>query len=185
MIKTLYFCIGSQNDSTVFNYSDFNQLLATSSANIPQNEAIPNCNINIPYYLLGDGGLPLKKYLMTPYARGAYTPHSEEIFNKKLSSARSTIERAFGVLANKWKILQQAMNFKLETTNAVVMALVCLHNFIITQELSGQQQSYTTSKPNEANFQLDGLNVNVDVDCDADGMRIRSYLTRFLVSRRV
>lgn len=185
-IKKSFHChTGSQNDATVFNYSDLNQLLATLSANLPSDEAVPNSNINIPYHLLGDGGLPLKKYLMTPYARGAYTTHSETIFNKRLSSARSIIERASGVLANKWKILQQPMNFKLETTNTIVMALVCLHNFIITQEQNGHSnKSYTCTQPLEGNFCLDDLNPDLDVESDNSGLLTRTNLTRYLTSRQ-
>lgn len=158
-------------------------MLATSSANLPPDEAIPNTNITIPHHLLGDGGLPLKKYLMTPYVRGAYTPYSETNFNKRLSSARSIIERAFGILANKWKILQQPMNFKLETTNTIVMALICLHNFIITQELSGHtNKSYTNVQQNnqQANFRLDDLNPDLEVDLDQDGLLIRAELNKYL-----
>lgn len=167
----------------MFNYSDLNQLLVSSSANFPPDEAISN--FDIPYHLLGDGGLPLKKYLMVPYARGAYTPYSETIFNRRLSAARSTIERAFGLLANKWKILQQAMNFKLETTNTVVMALVYLHNFIITQEQnSHSNKSYASSQPNEANFRLDDLNQSLDSDDDNTGLQIRANLTRYLTARQ-
>lgn len=174
---------GSQNDATVFNYSDLNQLLASSSANLPPDETF--ANFEIPYYLLGDGGLPLKKYLMTPYARAMYTPYSETIFNKRLSSARSTIERAFGVLANKWKILQQAMNFKLETTNTIVMALVCVHNFIITQEQNGNSnKSYASNKPDEANFCLDGLNPDLDGNFGNAGLQTRTTLTSYLSSRQ-
>lgn len=180
--KTCCFFTGSQNDATVFNYSDLNQLLASSSANLPPDEIFSN--FNIPYHLLGDGGLPLKKYLMVPYARGPYTPYSETIFNRRLSAARSTIERAFGLLSNKWKILQQAMNFKLETTSTIVMALVCLHNFIITQEQSNHSNKSYASSFNEANFRLDNLNPDVDGDSDNAGLQVRANLTQYLVSRQ-
>lgn len=140
---------------SVFNYSDLNQILQTALANLPSDETIPNTNITLPYHLLGVEELPSKKYLTTLYVRGAYTPDSESNFNTRLSASRYIIERAFGVLANKWKILQQAMNFELKTTNTIVMALVCLHNFIITQELSGHTNKlYTIVQHNiqEVNF---------------------------------
>ena len=56
------------------------------------------------------------------------------MFNYRLSRARLVVECAFGILTKKWKILESAIDFKLQTTETIVMALICLHNFIITEE---------------------------------------------------
>lgn len=182
------YVLGSQNDATVFNYSDLGIRLNNGNANLPADRVIPGTNIEVPYYFLGDGGFPLKHRIMTPYVIGPRLAYSEKRFNKKLSGARQVVECAFGILANKWKILQQPMNFKLETTNIIIMALVCLHNFIITQQMSSGNQSYTTidRTPGEELRRFDNLypeDLISEEQNDADGLEIRRKLTLYTSMR--
>lgn len=180
---------GSQNDATVFKFSELGTRINNGNANLPPDRTIPGTDVKTPYYFLGDGGFPVKKNIMVPYVRSACMTYSEKKFNKKLSGGRQVIECAFGILANKWKILQQPLNFKLETTNTVVMALVCLHNYIITQQLtSHSNRSYTTIEYHAGEvFILDDLNPEVimpEDPNDADGLEIRRRLTLYYSSRQ-
>lgn len=102
---------------------------------LPPPSDLPKTNAKFPYFFVGDGIFGLQKYLLTPYARSVNMSFREKIFNYRLSRARRTIECAFGVLVGKWQILKQPLNFKLDTTQTVVMALTCIHNFLITTEL--------------------------------------------------
>jgi len=58
----------------------------------------------------------------------------QRIFNYRLSRARRTIENAFGILVAKWTILKNSICCKPETAESIVMALICLHNFLLESE---------------------------------------------------
>ena len=56
-----------------------------------------------------------------------------------MSRARRIIECAFGTLTRRWRILESALDWKLETSEIIVLALVCMHNYLITDELNIQE----------------------------------------------
>jgi len=68
----------------------------------------------------------------------------ELIFNYRLSRARRVIENAFGILVSKWIILKSSIACSLKTCETIVLALVMLHNFLLSseEELSMQQHRY-------------------------------------------
>lgn len=175
--------LGSQNDSTVFKFSDLGMAINNNKANLPSDATVSGTNIELPYYLVADGGFRLSKHVMTPFMKVPQIPLSESRFNKRLSSARQLIECSFGILAKKWKILQEAQNFNLETTKTIVMALVSLHNFIITQELEGCiDRSYSDLANSSEEVTLDDLEVAEQDNNDADAIAIRNRLTLFVNS---
>lgn len=57
-------------------------------------------------YLLGDSAYPLSRHLIVPYpnSEAMANPHKRR-FNRMLSSSRVSIERAFGLLVARWRIL--------------------------------------------------------------------------------
>lgn len=55
--------------------------------------------------LVGDSAYPLKKWLIKPFSnRGRLSPQKRR-FNEKLRAMRSVIERAFGLLKGRWRLL--------------------------------------------------------------------------------
>ena len=52
-------------------------------------------------------------------------------FNTILSLQRITIERAFGMLVNRFLILMAAISFKLATVSQVILACAKLHNLCL------------------------------------------------------
>ncbi|XP_026467282.1 putative nuclease HARBI1 [Ctenocephalides felis] len=61
------------------------------------------------YFLLGDAANPLKTNLMTPFRNINSLTQTQKHFNKKLNSARSTIEHTFGIKEN-FECLQRNQN---------------------------------------------------------------------------
>ena len=60
----------------------------------------------------------------------------QEKFNHLHSSLRNAIERAFGVLKMKWRILLGIPFFpEEETQSKIITACMCLHNFIRDSKL--------------------------------------------------
>ncbi|XP_024141057.1 putative nuclease HARBI1 isoform X2 [Oryzias melastigma] len=82
-----------------------------------------------PFAMVGDATFPLKTYLMTPYA-AEDLDHGEKLFNYRLSRARLTVERTFGILSARWRVLLQRINLSPENVNTLVIAACILHNFL-------------------------------------------------------
>ena len=60
-----------------------------------------------------------------------YSPENhQELFNLRHSSLRNAIERIFGILKNRFKILTQQLEFPFLVQVKLVKALCCLHNII-------------------------------------------------------
>ena len=57
-------------------------------------------------YLLGDAAYPSSPYLAKGFT-GSGLGQKKEYHNWKLSGARMAVERAFGRLKGRWKILQR------------------------------------------------------------------------------
>ena len=62
------------------------------------------------------------------------TSHSpqtpEELFNNRHARLRNVIERIFGVIKRRFKVLVIAQEYSLETQSQLISGLAVLHNFI-------------------------------------------------------
>ena len=64
--------------------------------------------------------------------RGTREPQNlKELFNHRHSSLRTTVERAFGTLKNRFKIFKSQQFFPLKTQVKIVMACCALHSWIL------------------------------------------------------
>ncbi|CAM8986630.1 unnamed protein product [Rhodiola kirilowii] len=93
------------------------------------------------YYLV-DSGYPNTTGYLAPYKDKRVRYHMPtfrdgdqptgvyEKFNYRHSSLRTTIERAFGILKNSWKILKVTPQVSDERQNDIITATFTLHNFI-------------------------------------------------------
>lgn len=122
---------GGNSDGSVFANSSFGHLLLTNQLSLPASVPLPNSDIIVPYYIVGDAAFPLKENLMRPYP-GKQLPPVKEHFNYRLSRARRTIENAFGILVARWRILKSSLIMEPEAAEYVVLACVILHNFVKT-----------------------------------------------------
>ncbi len=88
---------------------------------------------------LGDSGYALRENMMVPF-ENAYDPDSvdsskERFFNYIHSSARITVERAFGILKGRFRILKKRLEFNSPIKSAsLVTACIVLHNFILMHD---------------------------------------------------
>jgi hypothetical protein len=91
------------------------------------------------FYLV-DLGYANRKGFLSPYRQTRYhiqdfqnaaEPQGmKETFNYAYSSLRNVIERAFGVLKMKWRILLEIPSYLAETQTHIICACMVLHNFI-------------------------------------------------------
>lgn len=69
------------------------------------------------------------KYHISEFREGLEPQSKKEIFNFAHSSVRNVIDRAFGVLKMKWRILHMP-SYPCETQTEFIVACMALHNFI-------------------------------------------------------
>ena len=98
------------------------------------------------YYLV-DSGYPNRTGYLAPFKESIYhlpefrirrqrAPQGKfEIFNFLHSSLRNVIERAFGVLKQKWRILKAMPSFPPRRQKHIIIACMALHNFIRDSKL--------------------------------------------------
>lgn len=59
---------------------------------------------------------------------------SEVIYNKRLSTARKTVECAFGILFAKWRILSCCIETYPANADYIIKAVCLLHNLVIDRD---------------------------------------------------
>lgn len=124
--------LGSQSDGGVLARSEFGKRLLNGSLEVPRSANLPGTYMDFPYYFVGDSAFPLKNNLMRPFP-GHNLPEDKDKFNTMLSKARVHIENAFGILANRWRILHTTINMCPKNADKIVLATVVLHNFLMLQ----------------------------------------------------
>ena len=85
-------------------------------------------NSRVRPLVLGDGAYPLLPWLLKPYNFGPALTRFEKLFNKKLSSARVTVERTFGILKVHRRCLLKRLDNHIENLSTDVITCCVLHN---------------------------------------------------------
>ena len=67
---------------------------------------------------------------MPEWRRGPAPSGEQELFNNLHSSIRNMVERSFGVWKMKWRILLKMSSYPIEKQKKIVVATMCLYNFI-------------------------------------------------------
>ncbi len=83
---------------------------------------------SIKPYLVGDAAYPMHDWLIKPYQYAPNMDHEEKVFNLALSQARVSIERAFGILKGRWRILLDKVLLEPSYVADIVTACSVLHN---------------------------------------------------------
>ncbi|XP_074314645.1 uncharacterized protein LOC141649872 [Silene latifolia] len=103
-------------------------------------------NLKVPQnkYFLVDLGYTNGEGFLAPYKgtryhlnlwRGNTPTNYKELFNLRHSSARNTIERAFGCMKKRWAIMRTSSFFGKKTQVRVINACAILHNFLRTEKM--------------------------------------------------
>ncbi|XP_018404639.1 PREDICTED: uncharacterized protein LOC108781195, partial [Cyphomyrmex costatus] len=139
---------GSESDGGILSRSDFGRSLYAGTLNIPGVIArLPESDIKLPYYFVGDEAFQMSTHVMRPYP-GRSLNEQKRIFNYRLSRARRTIENTFGIFAARWRIFRRPICASANVADRLVLAAMCLHNFLKTKndEKAPPQQRYCHSQ---------------------------------------
>lgn len=120
---------GRFSDGNVFANSSIGCRLSRQTIGLPPDENIQGTPL--PYVIVGDEAFPLKRYLMRPFPRsGPRLSQQAKIFNYRLSRARNTVENAFGILSNTWRVYHCPLECSSELSVKIIKATIVLHNYI-------------------------------------------------------
>ena len=133
---------GSQSDGGIFRNSEFGRRLTNDLLPLPQPASLPQSEIPVPYYFIGDEAFPPKKNLMRPFSKASLTNFRRKIYNFRHSRARRVIENTFGILVARWRIFHRVINAKPDHVDSIIKATVCLHNFLRLSEIDAAQKTY-------------------------------------------
>lgn len=84
---------------------------------------------------------------MRPYS-GRNLETKKTIFNYRLSRARRIIENTFGILVSGWRVFRKPICMNPKTVDKIVIATICLHNFLKTINDSSQIENRIYCPPN-------------------------------------
>jgi hypothetical protein len=155
---------GSLNDRTILNQSPiFNDLVNDVA---PKGTFFVN-GVEYKYgYLLADGIYPDWPVFVKSFTRRTTLDPKRKQFNKAQMAARKDVERAFGVLQKRWRILAQPCRLweKAHIRN-VMYACIILHNMILEdeeraiceyfgEETQQSQANITDEERNANNFEI-------------------------------
>lgn len=138
---------GKESDSTIFSNSTLYKILMRNELPLPHPQPLLNEHGNeppIPYVLVGDEAFGLNKHVMRPYG-GQNLDVKKRVYNYRLSRARRYVECAFGIMANKWRILHRPIDTAYNLTTDIVKACCVLHNLVTRHDGLRQQDKLTIS----------------------------------------
>lgn len=158
--KFVYIDVGTNgrvSDGGVYEDCDFSFQINRNNLNLPEEKPLPERTIPVPYMLLADAAFPLKPHILKPFPFKNMT-QEERIYNYRLSRGHNVVENAFGILANRFRILLAPIKLSRDKVILIAQACCVLHNFIISespnavQELERVEEGNVTSG-NRRNFQ--------------------------------
>lgn len=147
---------GRESDGGVFKRSAIGKKLEHGQFGVPSARKLPHSStLSCNFIFVGDEAFPLKPYLLRPYPGRGREKLSPKIiiFNYRLSRARRTIENTFGLMAARMRIFRTSIVASLTTTKSIVMAAVCLHNYLQTSELATQPSARKYCPQNFLDFE--------------------------------
>nr|CAI5824170.1 unnamed protein product [Callosobruchus analis] len=112
-------CQGRISDGGVFQHSVLYHKIAYEEL-----------NKDAPYIFIADDAFPLTKHIMKPYSGVHPRGSIERIFNYRLSRARRVVENVFGIISSVFRVLRKPLLLEPNKAQVIVMAIVCLHNYL-------------------------------------------------------
>uniref|UniRef100_A0A1A8JL12 DDE Tnp4 domain-containing protein n=2 Tax=Nothobranchius TaxID=28779 RepID=A0A1A8JL12_NOTKU len=133
----------------------------------------------VDLFLLGQPAYPLTKWLMKGYTHSPHITAEQESFNVYLSSARTTVEIAFGRLKSRWQVLMKRSDFHHTFTPHVIATCCALHNFCESEEENVVPVWTAESERLEHQFPQPAVQVYSTAE-DSEGVRARLALTEYM-----
>ncbi|XP_066598934.1 uncharacterized protein [Prorops nasuta] len=169
---------GGNSDGGIFNNSDISVHL-NNKLNIPHGDInLPGSELKTSLFFIADDAFKLSKRIMKPFSYENLN-YEKQIFNYRISRARRTVESAFGILANKWRILHTAICVLPQTADLMVYASICLHNFILKEEEHSGYKDF--SNVCSASIEENSIWINTTPNFEEDNTAISGEMQRCIL----
>lgn len=129
------------------------------------------------------------KYHLPEFRQGPRPSGKRENFNYLHSSLRNVIERSFGVLKMKWRILLKLPSYPMAKQSKIILACMALHNFIRESAIRDadfdmcDQDEHYVPMASSSSSQPSGANNHLG-DEDGDMNTFREQLANALFATR-
>ncbi|KAJ4978025.1 hypothetical protein NE237_008805 [Protea cynaroides] len=167
---------GSMSDSLVLRSSGFFKLCEKGKRLNGKQIELSKCS-EVREYIIGDAGLPLLPWLVTPY-QGKELSKTKAEFNKRHYATRMVAQRALARLKGMWKIIQGVM-WRPDKHRLPRIILVCclLHNIVIDLEDEVQDEMPLSHHHDS------GYRQQICESADKNASALRDKLSRYLSGR--
>ena len=89
------------------------------------------------FVCVGDDAFSLTNYIMKPNSQKDLAIDNR-IFKYGFLRARQISENAFGILANRWRVLRKPFSLQPEKVKIITFAILILHNWLRSESSSGR-----------------------------------------------
>jgi hypothetical protein len=185
---------GMMSDAQIYNASELKECLDSKDnvLNMPAPSPLPGDDVDVPYFIIGDNAFGIQPYLMNPYPIRDMT-YEERIYNYRLSRARRVVENAFGIMANKFRVLLGTMAQSPDTVRKIVTTCVILHNLMRMRypqltTCTVDLEDRSSGKVIPGSWRTDAVLVDVNREKRArnvgskEGRQVRRYLSHWVTS---
>lgn len=121
---------GRISDGGIFGQCAFGQNFNAGRLHLPGPATLPGSATEAPFVFIADDAFPLKTNLLKPFSGFDQLTRQQDNYNYRLSRARMVVERAFGILANRFAIFKSNIRLSPVKASIVVLAACYLHNFL-------------------------------------------------------
>lgn len=135
-------CNGRVSDGGVFDNCSLREGLENGTIKLPEAEPLPGREVPLPYVFVADDAFAMRTYILKPYPFRDQ-PAPNRIFNYRLSRARRIVENAFGIIANRFRVLRNPISLHPDRVQNVVLAICALHNFLMSTKETQRAYLYS------------------------------------------
>lgn len=135
-------------------------------------------------FLIGDSGYPLQPWIMTPIPDAP--PNSPEgIYTTRHCSARNIVERAFGVLKQRFRCLlkHRCLHYSHTAAGRIIYSCIILHNICRLNNLPEFDEENDAVERNIPNMNLNYNNDINDNNLLIEGRWVQRMLINEIVHR--
>ena len=130
--------------------------------------------------LLGDSAYPLLSWLVKPFFDTA--DRDKQMFHSRLSSTRIEVERAFGLLKGRFRILNKQQDTQVKNICNVVAACCILHNYCLLHDDDPEDDWMT----DDGNGSDDGMILPTPTDQKQEALlEVHCYNTLLTITRHL